>query len=191
MPVRGDWSSGCDEEDTEYISGQAVPTARTYACVEVPEEEKEIGQQARMTSRETQLVAAMSLAPAEMPEQPRECSQRTPQPQHLRDQSKGHSVRQQRELYEPSPSNMDWPRNPGEEDAMHNSRHAEVAEALIPSPTKEDPPTARNGRPTAYGMSAGATAATAALIFCSSRYETVSNCCFKTISYFFIISWII
>ena len=30
-----------------------------------------------------------------------------------------------------------------------------------------------------------------ALIFCSSRYETVSNCCFKTISYLFIISWII
>jgi hypothetical protein len=29
-----------------------------------------------------------------------------------------------------------------------------------------------------------------ALIFCSSRYETVSNCCIKTISYFFIISWI-
>ena len=28
-----------------------------------------------------------------------------------------------------------------------------------------------------------------ALIFCSSRYETVSNCCIKTISYFFIISW--
>ena len=29
-----------------------------------------------------------------------------------------------------------------------------------------------------------------ALIFYSSRYETVSNCCIKTISYFFIISWI-
>ena len=28
-----------------------------------------------------------------------------------------------------------------------------------------------------------------ALIFCSSRYETVSNCCFKTTSYLFI-SWI-
>ncbi len=38
---------------------------------------------------------------------------------------------------------------------------AEVAEALIPSPTGEDPPTARNGRPTTSGMSAGATAATA------------------------------
>ena len=38
---------------------------------------------------------------------------------------------------------------------------AEVAEALIPSPTSEDPPTARNGRPTASGMSTGATAATA------------------------------
>jgi hypothetical protein len=38
---------------------------------------------------------------------------------------------------------------------------AEVAEALIPSPTGEDPPAARNGRPTASGMSAGATSATA------------------------------
>jgi hypothetical protein len=36
-----------------------------------------------------------------------------------------------------------------------------VAEALMPSPTGEDPPTARNGRPTASGMSAGATEATA------------------------------
>ncbi len=44
---------------------------------------------------------------------------------------------------------------------MHNSRRAEVAESLIPSPTKKDPPAARNGRPTASGMSAGATAATA------------------------------
>jgi hypothetical protein len=59
-----DWSSSCGEEDTAYISEQAVPTARTYACVE-------------------------------------------------------------------------------------------VAEALMPSPTKKDPPTARNGRPTASGMSAG------------------------------------
>ena len=122
---------------------------------------------------------------------------------------------------------------------------AEVAEALIPSPTSKDPPTARNGRPTASRMLTGATAATAdeeaarkaggkellergspvevqqelhqeeaagetggeelpergspveaqqelhqeeaALIFCSSRYETVSNCCFKTTSYLFII----
>jgi hypothetical protein len=71
------------------------------------------------------------------------------------------SVRQQRELYEPSPSNVDWPRSQGKEDAMHNSQRAEVAEALIPSSTKEDPPTARNGRPTASGMSAGVTAATA------------------------------
>ncbi len=38
---------------------------------------------------------------------------------------------------------------------------AKVAEALIPSPTSKDPPTARNGRPTASGMSTGATAATA------------------------------
>ncbi len=38
---------------------------------------------------------------------------------------------------------------------------AEVAEALIPSPAGEDPPAARNGRPTTSGMSAGATAATA------------------------------
>jgi hypothetical protein len=38
---------------------------------------------------------------------------------------------------------------------------AEVAEALIPSPTSKDPPTARNGRLTASGMSAGATEATA------------------------------
>ncbi len=38
---------------------------------------------------------------------------------------------------------------------------AKVAEALIPSPTSKDPPTARNGRPTASEMSAGATAATA------------------------------
>ncbi len=29
MPVRGDWSRGCGEEDTEYISEQTVPTART------------------------------------------------------------------------------------------------------------------------------------------------------------------
>jgi hypothetical protein len=36
-----------------------------------------------------------------------------------------------------------------------------VAEALIPSPTSKDPPTARNGRPKPFGMSAGATAATA------------------------------
>jgi hypothetical protein len=132
----------------------------------------------------------MSLAPAETPKQPQECSQRTPQPQHLRDQPKGHSVRQQQKLEEPSPPNMDWPRSQGEEDAMHNSRRAklqeetaaevrptpltnavrgrrrtgqaaEVAEALIPSPTREDPPAARNGRPTTSGMSAGATAATA------------------------------
>jgi hypothetical protein len=129
MPVRGDWSRGCGEEDIEYISGQAVPTARTYACAEVPEEEKEIGQQARLASirkqqallaaqplvrwlptetrlaatetmtpavarrepTEARLAAAMSLAPEEMPKQPRECSQRTPQPHHLRDQPKGHS----------------------------------------------------------------------------------------------------
>ncbi len=129
--------------------------------MEVPEEDKGIGQQARMASRETQLAAAASLASAEMTKQPQECGQRTPQPQHLRDQPRGHSVRQQRELYEPSPSNVDWPRSQGEEDVMHNSRRAKVAEALIPSPTKEDPPTARNGRPTASGMSAGATAATA------------------------------
>jgi hypothetical protein len=38
---------------------------------------------------------------------------------------------------------------------------AKVAEALILSPTCEDPPAARNGRPTTSGMSAGATAATA------------------------------
>jgi hypothetical protein len=38
---------------------------------------------------------------------------------------------------------------------------AEVAKALIPSPTSKGPPTARNGRPTASGMSMGATAATA------------------------------
>jgi hypothetical protein len=123
MPVRGDWSCGCGEEDTEYISGQAVPTARTYACVEVPEEEKGIGQQARMASRETQLAAAASLAPAEVTKQPQECGQRTPQPQ--RDQPKGQSVRQQRELYELSPSNMVWPRSQGEEDAMHYSRRTD------------------------------------------------------------------
>jgi hypothetical protein len=190
MPVRWDWSRGCGAKDTEYISGQAGPPARTCACIEVPEEEKEVGQQARMASREAQLAAAMSLARAEMPKQPQECSQRTPQPQQLRDQPKGHSVRQQQELEEPSPPNTDWPRSQGEEDAMHNSRRAEpqdetaaevrptpptnavrgcrrtgqaaeVAEALIPSPTNEDPPTARNGRPTASGMSTGATAATA------------------------------
>jgi hypothetical protein len=190
MPVRWDWSRGCGAEDTEYISGQAGPPVRTCACVEVPEEEKEIGQQARMASREAQLAAVMSLAPGEMPKQPQECSQRTPQPKHLRDQPKGHSVLQQQELEEPSPPNMDWPSSQGEEDAMHNGRRAEpqdetaaevrptpptnavrgrrrtghaaeVAEALIPSPTGEDPPTARNGRPTTSGMSAGATAATA------------------------------
>jgi hypothetical protein len=38
---------------------------------------------------------------------------------------------------------------------------AEVAEALMPSPAGEDPPTVRNGRPTTSGMSAGGTAATA------------------------------
>ncbi len=37
---------------------------------------------------------------------------------------------------------------------------AEVAEALLPSPTDEDPPAARCGRLTTSGMSAGATAAT-------------------------------
>jgi hypothetical protein len=85
---------------------------------------------------------------------------------------------------------MDWSRSQGEEDVMHNSRRAEpqdetaagvwampptnavrgrrrtgqaaeVAEALIPLPTGEDPPAARNGRPTTSGMLAGATAATA------------------------------
>jgi hypothetical protein len=132
----------------------------------------------------------MSLAPAETPKQPQECSQRTQQPQHQRDQPKGHSVRQQQKLEEPSPPHMDGSRSQGKEDAMHNSRRAEpqdetaagvrampptnavrgrrrtgqaaeVAEALIPSPTGEDPPAARNGRPTTSGMSAGATAATA------------------------------
>jgi len=73
-----------------------------------------------MASREAQLADASSLAPAEMPKQPQECSQRTPQPQHLRDQPKGHSVRQQQELEEPSLPNMDWPRSQGEEDAMHS-----------------------------------------------------------------------
>ncbi|MFN9940934.1 MAG: hypothetical protein ACK56I_15800, partial [bacterium] len=115
----------------------------------------------RWLPTEARLAVTESLAPAEMTKQPQECGQRTPQPQQLRDQPKGHSVRQQQELYEPSPSNMDWPRSQGEEDAMHNSRRTEVAEALIPSPTKKDPPTARNGRPTASGMSAGVTAATA------------------------------
>jgi hypothetical protein len=163
MPVRWDWSRGCGAEDNEHISGQARPPARTCACIEVLEEEKEIGQQARMASREAQLAAAMSLAPAEMPKQP----QRTPQPQHLRDQPKGHSARQQQVLEKPSPPNMDWPRSQGEEEAMHNSRRAEpqdetaaevrptpptnavrgrrrtgqatkVAEALILSPTGED-----------------------------------------------------
>jgi hypothetical protein len=38
---------------------------------------------------------------------------------------------------------------------------AEVAEALMPSPTDENPPAARYGRLTMSGMSAGATAATA------------------------------
>jgi hypothetical protein len=38
---------------------------------------------------------------------------------------------------------------------------AEVAEALMPSPTDEDPPAARYGRLMMSGMSAGATAATA------------------------------
>jgi hypothetical protein len=38
---------------------------------------------------------------------------------------------------------------------------AEVAEALMPSPTDEDPPAARYGRLTMSGMSAGARAATA------------------------------
>ena len=30
-----------------------------------------------------------------------------------------------------------------------------------------------------------------ALIFCSSRYETVSNCCFKTISYYYFLDYLI
>jgi hypothetical protein len=119
--------------------------------------------EAQLAATKAQLAAAMSLAPAETPKQPQECSQRTPQPQHLRDQPKGQSVRQQQKLEEPSPPNMDWPRSQGEEDAMHNSRRAqpqdetaaevrptpptnavrgrrrtgqaaEVAEALIPSP---------------------------------------------------------
>jgi hypothetical protein len=116
-----------------------------------------------------------------------ECSQRTQQPQHQRDQPKGHSLRQQQKLEEPSPPHMDWSRSQGKGDAMHNSRRADppdetaagvrampptntvrgrrrtgqaakVAEALILSPTGEDPPAARNGRPTKSGMSAGATA---------------------------------
>ena len=142
----GDWSRGCGEEGTEYICGQAVPTARTYACVEVPEEEKEIGKPARTTSRETQLAAAMSLAPAEMTKQPQECGQRTPQPQHLRDQPKGHSVRQQRELCEPSPSNVDWPRSQGEEDAMHNSRRAEPQDETAAEVQPTPPTNAVRGR---------------------------------------------
>ncbi len=144
----------------------------------------------RVEPPEAQLAAAMSLAPAEMPEQPQENSQRTPQPQHLLDQPKEHSVRQQRELGETSPPHTDWPRSQGEEDTMHNSwrsepqdktadgvqamppmnavrRHrrtgqeADLAEALMPSLTSEDPPAARNGRLTMSGMLAGATAATA------------------------------
>jgi hypothetical protein len=217
MPVRMDWSRGCGAEDTEYIPGQARPPARICACIEVPTKQK-TGHQARVASMreqlasllaqpqvrwlstvpakarveppEAQLAAAMSLAPAEMPKQPQECNQRTPQPQHLRDQPKGHSVRQQQELEEPPPPHMDQSHSQGEEDAMHNSRRAEtqdetaarvrampptdavrgrrrsgqaaeVAEALMPSPTGEDPPAARNRRPTTSGMSAGATAATA------------------------------
>jgi hypothetical protein len=132
----------------------------------------------------------MSLAPAEMPEQPQECSQRTPQPQHLRDQPKGHSVRQQRELGETSPPHTDRPRSQGQEDTMQNSRRAEpqdetadgvramppmnavighrrtgqaadLAEALMPTLTSENPPAVRNGRLTTSGMSAGVTAAAA------------------------------
>ncbi len=146
--------------------------------------------EARVEPPEAQLAAAMSLTSAETPKQPQECSQRTPQPQHLRDQPKGHSVRQQQDLEEPSPPHTDRPRSQGEEDVMHNSRRAEpqdettageqamppmnvvrgrrrtgqaadVAEALMPSPTSEDPPATRNGRPTTSGMSAGARAATA------------------------------
>ncbi len=146
--------------------------------------------EARMEPTEVQLAATESLVPAEVPRQAQECSQRTQQPQHQRDQPKGHSVRQQQELEEPSPPHMDWSRSQGEEDMMHNSQRAtppdktaagvralllteavrrrrktgqlaEVAEALIPSPAGEDLPAARNGRPTTSGMSAGATAATA------------------------------
>jgi hypothetical protein len=120
MPVRMDWSRSCGAENTEYIPGQAGPPAGTFACMEVPEEEKETGQQARLASIEAQLAAAMSLAPAETPKQPQECNQRTPQPQHQRDQPKGHSVRQQQELEEPSPPHIDWSRSQGEEDAMHS-----------------------------------------------------------------------
>jgi hypothetical protein len=80
---------------------------------------------ARREPTEARPAAAMSPAPAEMPKQPRECSQGTPQPQQLRDQPKGHSARQQQELEEPSPPNMDWPRSQGEEDVMHSSRRAE------------------------------------------------------------------
>jgi hypothetical protein len=90
MPVRWDWSRGCGVEDTQYVSGQAVPTARTYACVEVPEEEKEIGQQAwlasireqeaslaaqplvRWLSTEARLAATETLTPAEACREPTE-----------------------------------------------------------------------------------------------------------------------
>jgi hypothetical protein len=141
MSVRMDWSRGCGAEDTECIPEQAGPPARICACIEVPAEQK-TGQQARVDSMreqlasllaqpqmkwpstapaearveppEAQLAAAMSLASAETPKQPQECSQRTPQPQHLRDQPKGHSVRQQQELEAPSPPHTDRPRSQGE-----------------------------------------------------------------------------
>ncbi len=166
-----------------------LSTVPAEARVEPPEVQQAVTE-AKLAATEAQLAGTMSLAPMETPKQPQECSQRTPQPQHLRDQPKGHSVRQQQELEEPSPPHMDRSRSQGEEDAMDNSRRdepqdemaagvqampptnavrgrrrtrqaAEVSEVLIPSPTGEDPPAAMNGRPTTSGMSAGATAATA------------------------------
>ncbi len=114
------------------------------------------------------------MAPAETPKQPQECSQRTQQPQHQRDQPKGHSLWQQQKLEEPSPPHMDWSRSQGRGEAMHNSRRAEppdemaarvrampptntvrgrrrtgqaaeVAEVLILSARGEYPPAARRG----------------------------------------------
>jgi hypothetical protein len=81
--------------------------------------------EARREHTEAQLAATeASPAPAEAHRQAQECSRRTQQPKHQRDQPMGHSVRQQQELEEPSPPHMDWSCSKGREDAIHNSRRA-------------------------------------------------------------------
>jgi hypothetical protein len=59
-----------------------LSTLPAEARVEPPEAQQAVTE-AKLAATEAQLAAAMSLAPAETPKQPQECSQRTPQPQQL------------------------------------------------------------------------------------------------------------